>query len=203
MAITIQYPNPTGGLHPLYRQYPGQSAPQPAHVELDCEQSSLRVGYSGEIGNAVTAAVYHGRVRQWCISESLTSQEIIDLLNQVAPLAERVAAGYTRHWDEHNHVGRLTEDATVAEEEAERICEEWQTESGGIMWAGDWFEGLGGRGAQAEQLGITAQSTDAELAAMAERLEAEVVAELITLDGAVEYLATLRDYCVVEAEAVG
>ena len=38
MAITIQYPNPTGGLHPLYRQYPGQSAPQPAHVELDCEQ---------------------------------------------------------------------------------------------------------------------------------------------------------------------
>jgi hypothetical protein len=33
---------------------------------------------------------------------------------EIAPLAERVVAGYERHWDGNNHVARFTEDAQIA-----------------------------------------------------------------------------------------
>ena len=195
MSITIQYPHPSAGLHPLYRQYPGQSAPQPAYVTLDCRALTLSADYSGEIGNAVPAAVYHGHVREWGVESDLSAQEIADLLNQVAPLAGRGVAGYVADWDGHNYVGCLDEDAQEAENAAAQLCGELQTEYDGVWDAAEWLDGIGGKAAQAEELGIQATSSDAELVEIAERLEAEAGEEGISLDGAAEYLQALREHC--------
>ena len=89
MTITVR---PVAGTE-LYTRYPGQSAAQSCHVELDAERGTLSAASNPEIGNAVPMAVHHGRVLRWQI-QPLRADAANALLAEIAPLAERVVAGY-------------------------------------------------------------------------------------------------------------
>lgn len=178
----------------LWHRYPRQSAPQGAFVELDPERRTLGCETNPEIGNAVPADVWYGRLLRWPIPP-LRADAANDLLAALAPLAERVAAGYSVEWDGTNHVGRLTDSARQACDAIERWCDQ-QAESDTLhVWeAAEWFAPLGRRDAQARELDITAETTDDELAAIVAREEAGA-AGADTCDGledCEEYLFDLR-----------
>lgn len=176
----------------LHHQYRGQNKPQPCHVSLDCESRTLTAGYDPEIGGAVPFAVHHGIVRRWGIP-SLKEAAANALLAEIAPLAERVVAGYERTWDGNNHVGEYSEDAQEAIESIRDLCDRARADadehSTVQVWdAGDWFGGIGRWEAQCEALGITAETTDDELRAI------EAAAEVEAANNGVDVLNGVRDH---------
>jgi len=110
---------------PLFHRYLMKQECQPAHIELDLENETLTAEYNAEIGNAVPFSVHNGICRWYGIPALATGQSINDLMTEILPLCERIHAGYERHWDGHNHVARLTEDALEADEEIESMLVDW------------------------------------------------------------------------------
>jgi hypothetical protein len=106
----------------LYCKYQTQLQQQPCFVELDCEREVLSADYSSEIGGGVPSSVWHGRTLRWRIP-SLFPRVADGLLADIAPLAERVLAGYESRWDGSNNVGKLDAGATEASAEIEALCE--------------------------------------------------------------------------------
>jgi len=111
----------------IYRQYDGQCQPQPCYIEIDLERDTIEASYNAEIGNAVPMEVWHGLRRRYeipCIFPATADELMAELL----PLAERMAAGYECVWDGNNYIGELTDDAQAASDEIERICQEVEEE---------------------------------------------------------------------------
>jgi hypothetical protein len=109
---------------PAYRQYPGQLQPQPGYIELD--GNSVTADYSGEIGNAVPADVWHNRRLRWYINGAMAGSDINNLIDEITPLLEIVHAGHDEDWDGSNWVGVLTDEAQEASEQIERICADYR-----------------------------------------------------------------------------
>lgn len=109
---------------PLLCQYPGQTSPQPAYVELS-EDGEVSADYSGDTGGT-PAHVWHGRTQTWRVSAYAHPVVLARLLETGAAraLLERVHAGHTVEWDGSNHRGRLTEDAQAASDKLERLLED-------------------------------------------------------------------------------
>ena len=178
-----------GEWNDLFCQYSGQFQQQDCFVELDCGSGILRAAYNCEIGNAVPFSVWHGHDRRYCIP-CLTADAANSLLEELAPLAQRVVDGYTSEWDGSNHVARFTEDARLAEEEIEAAIEShhFRFDDGdlvGCMEAGDWLNLSAGI--------ITADTTDEEITKCTEEYESMAAAENIVLRGTMEHLEFLRD----------
>ena len=64
---------------PLYEKYDGQLQPQPAFISFDTRQEvqpggviELEADFSGEIGNAVPANVFHGVVQRWTVPSAVS-----------------------------------------------------------------------------------------------------------------------------------
>ena len=87
-------------------------------------------------------------------------------------LFQRIVDGSEVEWDGNNFVGRLNEDAREAEEELEQLLEDYVDGSIGLWDAGEWLQD-----SSDEELGVTAASTDDELAKKARELEEEARAE--------------------------
>ena len=209
-SVTVaQVPTgPEAPLHPIYHRYPRQTEPQGAYIELRCSDGCLRADWNGEIGNAVPMDVYRGHTLRWGIHPEMPAQMINELLRDLAPLAERVIAGYSpNEWDGHNFVAAYSEDAQDATEEIEIICDDYSSRrladlaDGGVWSAGDWLDGgvsrcledgtttIGGW----EDIIIRADTTDEELQQRAAELEAEARSDGITLEGTLEFLEHCRE----------
>ena len=67
---------------PLFKKYPRQNEPQPAHLEID-EDGTIRADWNGEIGDAVPECVWHGRTIRIGISPHLTGSEVAQLIDDV------------------------------------------------------------------------------------------------------------------------
>lgn len=121
----------------LLHVYQNQTDRQPCYVELDCDDELLLADYDAEIGGAVPTEVWHGRARRYAIPLLMTGT-VNALLDELAPLAQRVIAGYTREWNGNNLVGRLTDDAMNAEDEIAGIIQNYEDD---LHWyeAGDWL----------------------------------------------------------------
>lgn len=105
-----------------FHWYEGQYNPQDAYLELDPENGTLIADWNGEIGNAVPFSVYNHRVFRWGFSATLPLQNVRDLMREIAPLAERICAGFDTDYDrQSNLVGVLNDDATEAENEIDFI----------------------------------------------------------------------------------
>lgn len=183
----------------LYLKYRGQSDPQPCYVELDCEREKLSAEADTAIGPGTPTRVWHGRAIRWAIPV-LTESAAEGLLLDLIPLAQRIVDGYSCEWDGRNHVGRLTEDA---QEAADAICDlcdrDWSKREVLSVWdAHDWYAQCGGHRELARELGITAETTDAELDAVAEREEDSAAPARI--EGIERYLRDLREELRAEAE---
>src|SRR5690606_6095881 len=92
-------------------------------------------------------------------------------------------------WDGNNHVCRMTDDAMMADGELERLLRDYPHVHGGAWDAGDWlYEAY-----ESGDLGLTAETTDEELEALAERWEQEARDAGICLLGTIEALTEWRD----------
>lgn len=180
----------------LHCQYPGQTSAQPCYVELDCESATLRAAYNPEIGNGIPFAVHHGRTLRWSIA-ALTADVANALLDELAPLAQRVVDGFEAVWDGNNMVGQLDADASAASEEIDETirrgydrssADEHDTVS--VWQACDWYGPLGSTSVQCRELGITADTTDDQLAEIERRENGN--AEGAEIEGHGRYLAELR-----------
>ncbi len=173
----------------LAHQYPGQNKPQDCYVDLDLKNETLTADWNGEIGNAVPMDVYHGHTRRYSIP-CLVMDAANDLLDEIAPLAERVIAGYESWWNGNNHIAKLDDDAQAAEDEINKICNETYVsadENNTVrMWdAEEWLDNI---------KSDTAGKTDEELEKMAEEYEGEAESENIHLDSDVlDILKKWRD----------
>ena len=190
-TIEVQYPDPEGPLHPLYMQYPRQSEPQPAYLELDPtgEQTTLSCGWSGEIGGGVPVRVWAGWVLRWPIPADLSRTEIAALLAEVAPLAEIVADGAGHVFGYGGQRQPAWSDAAQdATARIDSICSELSErdpDTQGVWAAADWWLD--------DPPVVATDSTDEQLHAMAAALEAEAEQDGFTLWGTLEVLAHLRE----------
>ena len=174
----------------LYRRYSGQTAPQDCYVSLDCQKGYLTADFNPEIGSGVPVAVYHGHVQRWSIPV-LSADAANSLLEEIAPFAERMVAGYERVWDGNNHVAAFSDDADEADDAIISLCDRARADadehSTVQVWdASEWFAGIGNAAAQCAALKITAETTDDELRAI------ETVAEKEAGDMGVDVLNGVR-----------
>lgn len=162
----------------LYLKYPGQTDVQRVHVVLDCRDGELTAESDGETGGGMPMAVYDNLIQRWtipCLKEGPANT----LLEEIAPLAERVVAGFEIFFRGSNRVGRFSPDAVEACEAIALLCEGAGADPMDLVQVWDasaFFSGLGSALAQARSLGITAETTDEELSAIGER-------ELANADG--------------------
>jgi len=141
MTITIQKPTDH-----LYHRYPQQTQPQGTYIELDPESRTARADWDGEIGGAVPFSVWHRTTLRYTLpSVYLTADGIGAIMDEMAPLMERVCDGHTVEWDGSNHVGRMTDDASETNEEIQNTLMDRRVDSDDEVevWdAGDWFGGV-------------------------------------------------------------
>jgi len=178
----------------LYHRYPTQTRPQDALVQLDCRTGALTATTDPEIGGAVPAAQYHGHVQCWRIP-ALKARAANALLAEIEPLAQRACDGYQSVWDGSNHVAVFSTDAGDACDEIERLCDRADDPTDAlVVWdAAMWYSGIGSRDRQRMSLGITAATTDTQLAEITAHETAAAEAETDGVEGLVDYLAGLRD----------
>ena len=184
----------------LFRQYHGQSEPQPAYIELDLKNETLLADYDSEIGSGSPASVHYGFDRRYRIP-LLTGKAANALMERLRPLAERILADWEEIWDGNNMVARLGEDALAAEEAIEEILgdgdeDDWDSASLIAVW------GLDGatNGSEAEEYEITATTTDERLAEIAAEIRSDLAAcsgdgddAVVVVEDLDEYLTELRD----------
>jgi hypothetical protein len=184
----------------LYQQYKGQSSPQPCYIELHCESRTLTADSNPEIGNGVPVYVWHHRILRWNIP-ALTDDACNSLLDELAEDAKIVCDGYTCEWDGHNHIGVYTQ---AAEEAQERIgayidAQHWTAHDTVEIWdAADWYVDS----STTDDLGITATTTDEQLAEIATREDQAASADGYTVEGILEHLTAIRDRLVTDAEEI-
>lgn len=105
--------------------YPGQFRCQGAYFELIEGGNVVSATWNPEIGNAIPFSVYYGRDLRYHFDPELSVREVNALGRAILPLLERVRAGIEIVWNGHNNVAKLSDDACEAEDEIERILQQW------------------------------------------------------------------------------
>jgi len=176
-----------------YGQFDGQDC----YIWLNCESATMGANYNGD-GNAVPSNIYHGLVRRYFLPYPIYANSANNLMAKIAPLAERVCAGFEAVWDGHNHVGKLSDDALQAESEIEHLIEQSLDEADAIkVWdAADWLEVIDPEKI-AEELGITADMSEDD----AKALEGKAI-ELYLQPGTCDIITNMGGYLKHVLEAV-
>lgn len=160
----------------LWHRYPGQTQPQPVYLEIYPKSKTLRVDWSGEIGNAVPMDVWHNVRLRYALRGVPTVEAANALMAEVAPLAERIIAGHNVRWDGNNHRGYLDDDAAAAENELEAaICSSMDGYDSQLVWDEESIS-------EYELREITAETTDAEIAELVAEIEQSAAADYAVLD---------------------
>jgi len=176
----------------LHQQYPTEHRAQPCFVELDARTGALSASYNPEIGNAVPLDMFNGHVLRWDIP-SMKEKPANALLAAIAPIAQRIVDGYDAQWRGHEAVATYTSDASDAQIEIDALCHSVDEADRIVVWtAAELLGPLGSDEVQARELGITAESTDEELDAIAAETvkSADEIDIIVGLDG---YLKRLRE----------
>ena len=191
MKASIDFKESEGKLHPLYHHYSSQITPQPAFVEIDLRDGTVRADWDAEYTSGVPAYVWHNIGRRYKIPHDLTHSEISKLLEEIKPLAQRMLDGSEVELDNNvNLVGRLTtKDAEDSEHEIERLCAGTRTGGGGIMDAWDFFEGVD----PIKEYNIKANMTGEEIVNIVDNVKYEGWKLDITLEGVEDAIAGLLD----------
>lgn len=115
MELTIKHLTDTSRTA-LWHQYLGQYAPQPVSVRLSLETGEMWIEINPEIGNGTPEPVYNGREIAWSFPCVPTPEQANDFMEEIASLAQDILNGAEVAWNGNNHVGRLTDDASMAED---------------------------------------------------------------------------------------
>lgn len=185
----------------LFCKYPGQFNVQPVYLELDTRTGKLSCSYNPNAGGGTTFDHFHRLILSTGIP-CLTADAANALMDEVAPLAQRVIDGADEEWNGNNNVGVFTDDAMQAWEEIEHICDAWSADedpSLTVSWwdVSDWFSE--GDESTISSLGITADTTDEQLDAIATeqveiaRTNSVAGYAILDHDATVAYITELRD----------
>lgn len=156
---------------------------------LDTEKREVWITSRCQCENAVPTRVWHGFIVEWEIPHRTDAKALAEAINagELDTLLARICDDSETVWDGNNLVRRLGEDAARAADEVGDWFRRWEdTLDGGLWDAGDYYETH-----PPEE--VRAGSTDEELDALAERLEAEAKKENMVLAYTREYLGHLRD----------
>lgn len=175
---------PGSETHPLHHQYDGDFEPLPAYIEIDPEDDELSAGIGEEQCTPIYVCL--GKSYRVSVSAELTHDEVVALMDEIKPLAEKVAEGHSTEWDGSNIVGKLDACAEKALLKIEKICDDRETTSGGVWDAGDYFNGF-------DPEEVTAETTDEEIPKIVAVYEKQAASAEITLDGLEEYITDIRD----------
>jgi hypothetical protein len=114
------------GKHPLYQLGPDRE-PNPAVIELDVRDGTLRAYADDAQSDTVPWAVYQGAVRWFEINPKISRQALEQLLEDMRPLAERVVSGH--YIPTPRGRVRLSWDAKRALEQIEWLAEEHELDA--------------------------------------------------------------------------
>jgi hypothetical protein len=140
--ISVRIP---AGSAPLFCMYPGQNQAQDAFVYLDPSDKRIILDYTGEIGNAVPAAVWHNRIWTCAIPNDLSQSGCRQLVDEIMPLVKELfsADNFYIEWDGSNNVGRFSERGRALCESIIEICDADVDKFDRLnVWeAAEWYEG--------------------------------------------------------------
>lgn len=175
----------------LFCHYPGQTNQQACYVELDCEEGDLVAAYNAEIdGGAPFDVIKELRLR-WAIP-CLTADAANELLDAIEPYAQEVVEGFELGGLEKD-VGRFTKEAFEARDAITALCEDTGHLQHVEAWpARGYFLDTATEEVWASRWGLTAESTDTDLAAMDARIRSEESDCVHILLGLGEFLTELR-----------
>lgn len=110
----------------LYCHYSNQTAQQDCYLSLCLTTGELCAGYDLEPGSTphMTESGFHRRTLSWKIP-CLTMDAANQLLIEAEPIAQRLLDGADIEWNGNAFVGRLNDDASMAEEDMVRLIEEY------------------------------------------------------------------------------
>jgi hypothetical protein len=181
----------------LYRRYSGQSDAQDAYIELDLREGTLLADWNSEVGNAVPFTVAHGFERRYSIP-ILTGDAANRVMQQIAPLADRILADWEEVWDGNNMVARFGEDAQAADAEIVGLLgidlSEYRADNQGFDASdlvAEWDVDGATNGGEGEEYGITGETTDERLDEIAREITSDMAA---CGDSAVAVVYGLDDY---------
>lgn len=179
---------------PWYERSRNESRPHTVHLQLD-ETGRLTILTTSPSANAVPMAVRHGRTHTWTIPATTTGQGLWTYLQQTGlALMERVYQGHSVEWDGSNHVGRLDDDATAADERLTVDFERFHeiADQAEVWDADDWLRSGGGT----DLRDIWA---DQPLAQAVEECQTAADSESLQIDGDIE--TALLDWAMQTYEA--
>ena len=189
-------------LHPLNCQY-GPQILQESYLELDVITGKLSASCSGE-GNSVPEPVWIGLRRQYEINHSLTRGEINNLMDHIAPIAQRVLDGITV--GDYSESISMTEDVDNAESDIRHECEDALEYSNAVqlgegVWDADVYYNIT---TDYEEMGLTSETTDEQLKQIIEDEQHVAESDGRTVNGLEDYLEnelkTLRENALEETE---
>ena len=186
-TVTIDHVD-TDTLHPLYTQYAGQVTAQPSYVEFDLDSGNLGADYSSAVGGGVPVRVWNEEVLRFDIDPQLTASEINALLDKVAPIAKNLLIAYSLSDVLDHRVKSQRDRVEDYKFEISQICEKERTISGGVWSAEDWIGDL-----NHDDNILRHDSTDEDIAKIAEDFRDLAEDDLVTLENVSEYLIAQRD----------
>ena len=114
----VTFTRPTGR-NPLFHQYSGQFNPQPAYLELDGENQTVRFDWSGEIGNAVPITVWNRRERRIYIPASASCKLLDEYIEDHAETILHLLKTYKSDFDQNCNLVGSWDEETIQELEYE------------------------------------------------------------------------------------
>jgi hypothetical protein len=181
-----------GELAPLYRRHAREDKPQPAYIEIDPTERTMRAEY--QPGDATPEGVWRNLVLRIDVSPNLTGDAIADLLEapDVQSLATRICDGHSTGWDDGRRWGTLDADGQTANDELQRLLDNLTSYPDNLVSAYDacdWLQDYD----WAEVAGMTDEQIDAEAARLAHEAEGESAIIDGGADAIARYLRTKRD----------
>lgn len=181
----------------LYCRYKNNYEPQPVYINLDLADGALYADYRAT--NGTPGRVWLGQVRAWEIPP-LVADAANKLMQDIAPLAQRILDGSDIEVNPRtgDPIGVLNDDAAAAEWEIYEIIENWREDPAvptvEEIKAAEWYAACDVD--PCDELGLTAETTDDELPAVAARIEDDIRAAaegVVVVTGAEEWVRARRD----------
>jgi hypothetical protein len=202
--IDIDFDSPVALVESNYDgQYPRQM-PIYLKIFLSGETANIAAQTQNYDISGTPFSEWHGHDRVFGLPNNVDASALHDFVKiDIAPLVEKVAAGYTNEWDGNNYVAGFTDDSSNALDEIERALDDAPTfDEGGLWDLGEWLDATTCRPTIEDPSGkvdghkITARTTDDELDNIKNLIESAATDDNVVLDGNLdEYLTEIRDDC--------
>lgn len=164
-----------------------------SYLILDWGEREARIEWRHQSQTGCMLYEWHGHQSALCLPPNVDARRLVAWLDGHAAQLTQITDGYESAWDGHNHVAQFSSEAAEALNGLidEAATEDWNEslalpDGQGVWDAGQWLY-------DARHELVTATTTDAEITATTERMEAEALAEGVRLEGTEEYLRSVRD----------